>query len=64
MSQLKVCRIRFVNREGPEGVKWELGLAVFALGKWGSSHRDWDLVTGNGKKMGMGFENCKMGFEK
>ena len=28
----------------------ELGLAGFALGKWGLSHWDWDLVTGNGKK--------------
>ena len=35
----------------PEGVKWELGLAGFAMGKWGSSHWDWDLVTGTGKKM-------------
>ena len=38
-------------QEGPEGVKWELGLPGFALGKWGSSHWDWDLVTGNGGKM-------------
>ena len=37
--------------EGPKGVKWELGLAGFSLGKWGSSHWDLDLVTGNGKKM-------------
>mgnify|MGYP001799652142 CR=1 FL=1 len=36
--------------ESPEGVKWELGFAGFALGKWGSSHWDWNLVTGNGKK--------------
>ena len=36
--------------EGPGGVKWELGLAGFALGKWGSSYWDWDLVTENGKK--------------
>ena len=34
-----------ISTEGPEGVKWELGLASFALGKWGSSH------TGTGKKM-------------
>ena len=32
-------------------------------------HWDWDLVTGMGKnvknkKMGMGFENCKVGFGK
>ena len=37
--------------EDPEGVKRELELAGFALGKWGSSHWDWDLVTRNGKKM-------------
>ena len=40
-----------VLEEGPEGVKWELGLAVFALVKWGSSHtgtRVWSL--GMGKK--------------
>ena len=40
------------NQEGPEGVKWELGLASFTQGKW-----DWYLVTGNGNemsKMGMG----------
>ena len=43
MNQLK--------KEDPERVKWELGLAGFVLGKWGSSHWDWDLVTGNGKKM-------------
>ena len=24
--------------EDPEGVKWELGLVGFVLGKWGSSH--------------------------
>ena len=35
--------------EGPEGVKWELRLAGFALGKWGSSH------TGTGiQSLGMG----------
>ena len=48
------CSLIFRNNslcEGPEGVKWELGLAGFVLGKWGSSHWDWDLVTGNGKKM-------------
>ena len=37
------------TKDGTEGVKWELELAGFALGKWGSSHTD--LVTGNGKKM-------------
>ena len=39
--------------EGPEGVKWELGLADFALaGKMGFKlHWGWDLVTGNRKKM-------------
>ena len=37
--------------EGLEGVKWELGSAGIALGKWGSSHTGtgiWSL--GMGKK--------------
>ena len=40
-----------LTNEGPEGVKWELGLAGFFLGKWGSSHIGtgiWSL--GMGKK--------------
>ena len=44
--------------EGREGVKWELGLALFWIGKMGFTHWDWDLATGNGMnnyKMGMGF---------
>ena len=44
--------------EGREGVKWELGLALFWTGKMGFTHWDWDLATGNGMnnyKMGMGF---------
>ena len=44
--------------EGSEGVKWELGLALFWTGKMGFTHWDWDLATGNGMnnyKMGMGF---------
>ena len=44
--------------EGHEGVKWELGLALFWTGKMGFTHWDWDLATGNGMdnyKMGMGF---------
>ena len=37
--------------EGPEGVKWELGLAGFALGKWGSSHTGTGIRSlGFGKK--------------
>ena len=46
------------NSEGREGVKWELGLALFWTGKMGFTHWDWDLATGNGTnnyKMGMGF---------
>ena len=35
--------------EGPEGVKWELGLAGFALGKWGSSHWEWEKIVKNQK---------------
>ena len=47
-----------VVTEGREGVKWELGLALFWTGKMGFTHWDWDLATGNGMnsyKMGMGF---------
>jgi hypothetical protein len=36
-------------KEGPEGVKWELGLSIFRLGKWDLGCWDWDLATGNGK---------------
>ena len=46
------------SREGREGVKWELGLALLWTGKMGFTHWDWDLATGNGMnnyKMGMGF---------
>ena len=45
-------------KEGREGVKWELGLALFWNGKMGFTHWDWDLATGNGMnnyKMGMRF---------
>ena len=48
----------FALKEGREGVKWELGLALFWTGKMGFTHWDWDLATGNGMnnyKMGMGF---------
>ena len=48
---LGLKRIKTDYIEEPEGVKWELGLAGFALGKWGSSHtgtRIWSL--GMGKK--------------
>ena len=34
--------------EGREGVKWELGLALFWTGKMGFTHWDWDSATGNG----------------
>ena len=45
-------------KEGREGVKWEMGLALLWTGKMGFTHWDWDLATGNGMnnyKMGMGF---------
>ena len=32
----------FAFREGREGVKWELGLALFWTGKMGFTHWDWD----------------------
>jgi len=44
--------------KGREGVKWELGSALFWTGKMGFTHWDWDLATGNGMnncRMGMGF---------
>ena len=59
--QFEVQLIRGTQRlfsEGREGVKWELGLALFWTGKMGFTHWDWDLATGNGMnnyKMGMGF---------
>jgi hypothetical protein len=31
-----------VLKEGPEGVKWELGFAYFWVGKWDFMHWDWD----------------------
>ena len=57
-----VAKLQDFNREtsdeGREGVKWELGLALFWTGKMGFTHWDWDLATGNGMnnyKMEMGF---------
>ena len=50
--------LRSLFLEGREGVKWELGLALFWTGKMGFTHWDWDLATVNGMnnyKMGMGF---------
>ena len=48
-----------------------MGLAGFGVGKWGSGHWDWDFWlweweknVKNKKQMGMGFENCKVGFGK
>ena len=58
------CRLKqhsshdLVFKEGREGVKWELGLALFWTGKMGLTHWDWDLATRNGMnnyKIGMGF---------
>ena len=37
-----------LNKEGPEGVKWELGFSSFWAGKMGFVHWDWDFTTGNG----------------
>ena len=31
-------------KEGREGVKWELGLALLWTGKMGFTHWDWDLA--------------------
>ena len=49
MSNSKTCKV-----EGPEGVKWELGLAGFApVRKWGSSHTGtgiWSLGMGKNIK--------------
>ena len=42
-----------MSKEGPEGVKWELGLAGFTLGKWSSSHTGtgiWSLGMGKNVK--------------
>ena len=47
-----ICNLK----EGREGVKWELGLALLWTGKMGFTHWDWNLATGNGMnnyKMGM-----------
>ena len=48
-AQNKMCN----TIEGTEGVKWELGLAGFALGKWSSSHTGtgiWSLEMGKNVK--------------
>ena len=53
------------HEEGPEGVKWELGLAGFTLGKWGSSHTGtgiWSL--GMGKKWEWDSRIAKWDLEK
>ena len=31
------------KKEGPEGVKWELGFACFCTGKWNFGGWDWDF---------------------
>ena len=52
------CGLRTGYKQGREGVKWELGLALLWTGKMGFTHWDWDLASGNGTnnyKMGMGF---------
>ncbi len=41
-------RIDHNEKEGHEGVKWELGFAYFGLGKWDLLYWYWDLITGNG----------------
>ena len=51
--------VHIIAKEGPEGVKWELGLADFALGKWGSSHTGtgiWSLIMGKMLKIKNGNE--------
>jgi len=42
--------------EGCEGVKWELGFALFWAGKWDLLHWNWDSTTENGIN---NFENGK-----
>ena len=44
------CVCQYMYREGPEGVKWELGLAGFALGKWGSNHTETGIWSVGMKK--------------
>ena len=42
-----------------------IGICRYCPGKMGfKPHWNWDLVTGNGKKIRMGFENCEVGFGK
>ena len=55
-----------VLTEGPEGVKWELGLACFGARKMGLYHWDWDSQTKKQLKMGFRFEqdNTEMGFSQ
>ena len=58
LSEMHVVRTFAPCKEGREGVKWGLGLALLWTGKMGFTHWDWDLATGNGMnnyKMGMGF---------
>ena len=58
------------HEEGPEGVKWELGLAGFTLGKWGSSHTGtgiWSLGMGKKwewEKNGNGIRELRSGIWK
>ena len=42
-------------------VKWELG---FGLGKWDSSHWEWEKMSKIKTKMGMGLDYCKVGSGK
>ena len=44
---LKICCGSAHTKEGPEGVKWELGLPIFALGKWDLGDWDWESQKQN-----------------
>ena len=58
LAKRLILEISATYKEGHEGVKWELGLALLWTGKMGFTHWDWDLAIGNGMnnyKMGMGF---------
>lgn len=46
------CVIKFIFRfQWPEGVKWELGCAVFWLGKWDLGHWESQIKTLNGTEI-------------
>ena len=50
--------------EGPEGVKWELGLAGFVLGKWGSGHTGTGIWSLGMRKKNVKNQKWEVGFGK